>query len=56
MKIKLDEIIQVKVDQLKPNEKNISYFRSETRKYFDHLIADIEKRGILVPLIAKLEL
>lgn len=51
--MKLSEIKHVKPDTLKPNEKNMQYFKAESGEYFRKLSEDIKVRGILVPLVAK---
>lgn len=53
MKIILSDIKKISVNKLKKNISNDKFFRTETGKYFDDLATDIQKRGILVPLIAK---
>ena len=52
--IKLSKVYYVKPGDLKTNPLN-DLFKTETPEYFEALGADIEKRGILVPLIAKPE-
>lgn len=51
--MKLSEIKKVPVSKLKVNTYNQKFFRHEEGDYYDNLLADIKKRGILVPLIAK---
>lgn len=51
--IKLSAVKSVSVSILKPNAQNEKYFKPETGAYFNQLSADIKKRGITVPLIAK---
>ncbi len=47
------EVKDVRVDQLKTNKYNSMMFEVENESYFEELEADIKKRGILQPLIAK---
>lgn len=51
--MKLSEIRMVNTKVLKRNKANAKFFKIESRQYFDNLAADIKKRGILVPLVAK---
>jgi ParB-like chromosome segregation protein Spo0J len=53
MKLKLSEIKQVRIGDLKPNKTNASYFRSEPGASERALMEDIRKRGILVPLVLR---
>lgn len=43
---------QVAVELLKPNPHNSTYFSEETPAYFRNLSEDIERRGIIVPLVS----
>ena len=49
----LSEIKKVSPSELKMNELNSKYFRTESEDYFNKLRDDVRKRGIIVPLIAK---
>jgi ParB-like nuclease domain len=51
--IRLSDVQYVSPVRLKPNPLNQDYFREESNEYFNQLREDIEKRGIIVPLIAK---
>jgi uncharacterized protein YbcI len=51
--IRLSDVQYVSPSRLKPNPLNQDYFREESNEYFNQLREDIEKRGIIVPLIAK---
>lgn len=51
--IKLGPIQMVEPKKLKRNAKNAKYFKIESKQYFDNLAADIQLRGILVPLVAR---
>lgn len=43
----------MEIGKLKPNERNLKYFIQEENAETKNLVADIKKRGILVPLVAK---
>lgn len=47
------DVKTVEVSALVPHPHNKKYFRTESADYFERLREDIEKRGIVVPLIAK---
>ncbi len=51
--IKLSDVQQIAPSKLKENPLNSAFFKEESADYFDQLREDIEKRGIIVPLIAK---
>jgi ParB-like chromosome segregation protein Spo0J len=51
--IKLSDIQFIAPDKLVENPLNSMFFKEESSDYFQKLRADIEKRGIIVPLIAK---
>jgi len=51
--LELSEVLYLKPSALKINHKNQDFFKKEDEDYFNNLQKDIEKRGILVPLIAK---
>lgn len=51
--IKLSDVQFVAPDKLVENPLNSMFFKEESTDYFQKLRADIEKRGIIVPLIAK---
>lgn len=51
--IRLSGITNVPCNQLTPNPLNASLFEEESPSYFRNLTQDIEKRGILVPLVAR---
>jgi len=51
--IKLSQVKQVSVDDLKDNNQNERFFKPETGSYFNQLAEDVRNRGIQVPLIAK---
>ena len=51
--MRLSEIQMVNPNKLQHNQVNRRFFKAETGQYFDKLAADIKKRGILVPLVAK---
>jgi ParB family transcriptional regulator, chromosome partitioning protein len=51
--IRLSDVQYISPSRLKPNPLNTDYFREESNEYFNQLREDIEKRGIIVPLIAK---
>lgn len=51
--MKMSPIKQVSVAVLKPNSINKKFFKVENGEYFGKLAADVKKRGIIVPLIAK---
>lgn len=51
--VKLSDIYQVELKDLKDNPANILLFSRESKDYFDRLTADIKERGILVPLLAR---
>lgn len=53
--LQLSEVKFDAVTKLQRNPQNSKYFRTETSEYFRRLREDIEQRGILVPLIAKLD-
>lgn len=47
------DVKTVDVSALIPHPSNKKYFRTESAEYFERLREDIQKRGIVVPLIAK---
>jgi hypothetical protein len=49
----LSDIKNVPVEQLTTNSQNAQYFQRESDEYFRQLREDIEKRGVVVPLLAK---
>lgn len=51
--IRLSDIKQVSIEDIRTNPSNTLYFASETPEYFRQLREDIEKRGIVVPLLVK---
>jgi hypothetical protein len=51
--VRLSDIQFVSPAKLKVNPLNVSFFKEESGEYFQQLREDIEKRGIIVPLIAK---
>lgn len=51
--ISLSDIKNVPVESLTVNSSNALYFKRETTEYFQQLREDIEKRGVLVPLLTK---
>jgi len=51
--IKLGPVNNIDIKKLKPNKSNKLFFKAESSKYFNGLMADIKKRGILVALVAK---
>jgi ParB-like nuclease domain len=51
--ISLSDIKNVPVESLTINKGNALYFKRETTEYFQQLREDIEKRGVLVPLLTK---
>lgn len=53
MKIKLTNVEKVEITKLKLNPLNKHFFNTSGGAHLDNLYRDIEKRGILVPLIAK---
>jgi hypothetical protein len=52
-KIPLKPVKDVAVSELQVNPDNATYFKNESKEYFQRLEEDIRKRGILVPLIVK---
>jgi hypothetical protein len=53
MKLKLSPVKQISIHKLSKNKKNQEFFRSIDGGLIKQMKDDIEKRGILVPLIAK---
>ncbi len=53
--LQLSEVKFDAVTKLQRNPQNSVFFRTETAEYFRRLREDIQARGILVPLIAKLD-
>jgi ParB-like chromosome segregation protein Spo0J len=51
--IRLSDVQYISPTRLKPNPLNHDFFREESGEYFSQLREDIEKRGIIVPLISK---
>jgi len=51
--MKLSEIKQVDPKKLKTNPISQKFFRPDTGAHYNKLSADIKKRGVLVPIIAK---
>lgn len=47
------DVKTVDISTLVPHPNNKKYFRTESPEYFERLREDIQKRGIVVPLIAK---
>lgn len=47
------DVKTVEVSTLSPHPNNKKYFRTESADYFERLREDVQKRGIVVPLIAK---
>jgi ParB-like nuclease domain len=47
------DVKTVELSTLTPHPHNKEYFRTESSEYFERLREDIQKRGIVVPLIAK---
>lgn len=53
--LQLSDPIQEPLRKLKANPLNTAYFREESDEYFSRLRMDIAKRGIIVPLVAKMD-
>lgn len=53
--LKLSDVKYERIIKLKRNPQNALFFRQETPEYFSRLREDVQQRGILVPLIAKLD-
>lgn len=51
--VSLSAIKNMSVDDIQVNPKNTVYFVRETSEYFQRLREDIEKRGVVVPLLIK---
>jgi hypothetical protein len=47
------DVKTVEISTLRPHPHNKKYFRTESADYFERLREDVQKRGIVVPLIAK---
>jgi hypothetical protein len=53
--VKLSEVLYLNPNELKKNPLNKELFRDESPGYYKELSDDIKKRGIIVPLIAKID-
>ena len=53
--IGLSDILYLSPEDLKPNPLNEKFFRRESEDYFGKLADDIGERGVIVPLIAKMD-
>ncbi len=53
--LKLSDVRYESTTKLQRNPQNVLLFRQETPEYFARLREDVQQRGILVPLIAKLD-
>lgn len=53
--LKLSDVRYESTTKLQRNPQNVLLFRQETPEYFTRLREDVQQRGILVPLIAKLD-
>jgi ParB-like chromosome segregation protein Spo0J len=51
--VSLSAIKNVPVDEIRTNPQNTVYFVRETSEYFQRLREDIEKRGVVVPLLVR---
>jgi hypothetical protein len=51
--LRLSDVVQEPLEKLLSNPLNEQFFDREDTVYFDRLLADIQERGIVVPLIAK---
>jgi hypothetical protein len=51
--LRLSDVVQEPLNKLRSNPLNEQLFDREETAYFEQLCADVQERGILVPLIAK---